>query len=463
MTMRPAATVGLDPVLHLLAAEARSGAHARDVAECRLRAGVLSHQGAADQPVSTARANQNDAVRTTSAPACPGEKRRGPILVIEPVFPNAHHAPTNAGLLRAIRLAAAGEDVAFAAHAAHRKAVFDILGPGEQHHYIDRVIEVLPSGGVTFRRFRTQAFNLLRQCRDLRPRLVISLGTQPETFFALRLLMTVRRDLDVIAVLHGNLHQAAAGWRSRDPRRRWFNDAASLRVAVGASAMQFVVLEQAVREAALARNLIPADRLHVWPHPISGSEAWTEPHLVDPTCIRIGFLGSAKREKGFAEFLRLARRITAITNRIEFHLIGQLQEEFPTEDLACVEASPDFLDRGVFLRRARALDYVCLPLQSETYTLTVSGAVLDAIAALKPLIALATPAIRQMFAAAPIGFLCDDLDQMQSVMMDWRRLADRDLYHRFQSNLETERHSRSVESVTQSVALLVKRRTADDR
>jgi glycosyltransferase involved in cell wall biosynthesis len=407
------------------------------------------------QPVSARLLNHEDAAHAATVPAPPRKTCRNGILVIEPVFANAHHAPTNAGLLQAVRLAAAGTDVAFAAHPDHQRVVFDILGAPEQCHYIHRIIDVVPPGGVTFRRFRTQAANLLRLCRDLGPGLIISLGTQPETFFALRLLMAVRRDLDVIAVLHGNLHQAAVGWRSRDPRRRWFDDTMALRAAVRATRMQFVVLEPAVREAALARNLIPAERLPVWRHPIADREAWTEPHRVNPACIRIGFLGSAKREKGFGDFLKLARISTALTTRIKFHLIGQLQEEFPSEDLACIEGSSDFLDRAEFLRRTRAMDYVCLPLLSETYTLTVSAAILDAIAALKPLITLPTPAIRQMFAPAPIGFLCDDLHGMQAALTDWRRLADRELYCSFRSNLEVERRSRSVASLAQTVGRLI--------
>jgi glycosyltransferase involved in cell wall biosynthesis len=377
------------------------------------------------------------------------------ILVVEPVFPNAHHAPGNSGKLQAIRLAAGDEAVAFAAHPAHRDAVFDILGEAERTRYTHRDIDVIPAGGVTFRRFRSQIGSLVRLTRELKPRLVVCLGTQPETLFACRLLTMIRRDLPIVAVLHGNLHQAAAGWRSRDPRRRWLDDRSSLRIAIGASKINFVVLDQSVSDAALSLGILPPERTHVWPLAIPDREVWERPHRPDPARIRIAFLGSAKYAKGFGDFAAMTRRLAAGSDRYEFSLIGGLQDPFPVEDLAHIRIPSGFLDRTEFLERLYAVDYVCLPLRDNTYTLTVSGAILDAIAALKPLIALPTPALRNVFRAGPAGFLCDDLASMEAVMGDADRLSDPATYQRFRATLEQQRRARSPGSLALTVASLI--------
>ena len=373
------------------------------------------------------------------------------ILVVEPVFPNAHHAATNGTLLKAIRVAAGGEDVAFAAHPAHRDAVFQILGETERQAYTHRDIEVLPAGGIRFRRFRSQANTLLDLTKRLSPRLVVCLGTQPETLFALRLLVLAHPSLPAIAVLHGNLDNAV-GWRSRDPRRRWFDDRASIRAAATSRRIQFVVLDRTVREAVLAQGLLPRDRTHVWPLAIPDTEIWDQPHRPDPAKLRIAFLGSAKVAKGFGDFAAITRAIAARSDRYEFSLIGALQDDFPAEAIAHIERPAGFMDRAAYLGRLRGIDYACLPLRDDTYTLTVSGAILDAIAAQKPLIALPTPAIRALFQEGPAGFLCDDLESMAQAIGDIDRLADPVAYEQCRSTLRRVREGRRGTSLAEIVA-----------
>ncbi len=376
------------------------------------------------------------------------------ILVVEPVFPNAHHAPVNAGNLRAIRLATGSEDIVFAAHPAHREAVFGVLDEAERKLCVHHDIEVIPAGGISFRRFRSQAGTLLGLVRRLKPRLVICLGTQPETLFACRLLTMVNGDLRVIAVLHGNLNQAV-GWRSRDPRRRWFDDRSSLNAAIGSPAIQFVVLDQTVRDAAIKMGLLPRERCHVWPHPINPKEVQASPHRPDPKRMRIAFLGSAKRAKGFSDFVHLTRQLAARDERYEFSLIGALQETFPAEALTHIHVTRGFLDRADFLERLSAVDYICLPLHEDTYTLTVSGVILDTIAALKPLIALPTPMTRDLFRIGPVGYLCNDLTAMADIMGDMNRLTDSVLYGQFLANLQRACHARLPSCLATVVARLV--------
>ena len=362
------------------------------------------------------------------------------ILAIEPIFPNTHHVPTNAGLLRTLMLAADGEPIVFAAHPLHSAAVRALLGETDPAVFTTTDIEVLPPGGVSIKRFIAQARSILGLTWRLKPRIVVCLGTAPETLFACRLLAVIWRNVRILAVLHGNLDEATK-WRSRDPRRRWFDDRASLSVAVHPS-IHFVLIERSVERAAIAMGLLPKDRCLVWPHPVNEREVWSTPHTPDPNRIRIAFVGLGKHSKGFGDFLTLARRISAISDRYAFSLIGGLYGDFSPEDLSHAEIPDGFLERGDFLRRLHEVDYVCLPLRGDTYTLTASAALIDAIAALKPLIALPTPAVQDLFEEGPVGYLCDDLAMMEAVLRDADRLSDPVEYATFRTNMERQRAQR---------------------
>jgi glycosyltransferase involved in cell wall biosynthesis len=357
------------------------------------------------------------------------------ILVIEPIFPNAHHAAVNAGMLRGILIAAGNEPVVFAAHPDHRAAVLDVLGPTDPLQFSTVDIDVHAPGGVSFKRFLVQARTIVGLTRRLGARAVVCLGTTPEALFACRLLAMTQRSVRIIGVLHGNL-DAATGWRSRDPRRRWFDDRTSLAVS-DHPAIHLVTIEASIA--------------HVWPLPISEREVREPTHVPDPRRIRIGFVGLGKRSKGFGDFLTLARHFMMTSDRYAFSHVGALYGEFPAEDLVFVDTMEGFLARGEFLRRLHTLDYVCLPLNDETYTLTASGALVDGIAALKPLIALPTPAVRDMFADGPIGYLCNNIADMTRVIQDADMLADREKYEMFQSNLRRLRDKRLPSALAHAI------------
>ena len=178
-------------------------------------------------------------------------------------------------------------------------------------------------------------------------------------------------------------------------------------------------------------------------------------HFPDPARLRIAFVGSAKIAKGFGDFASITRDLARRSGQYEFSLIGSVQDAFPAEDLAHIRIPDGFLARGEFLERLRAVDYVCMPLRDDTYTLTASAALLDPIASLKPLIALPTPAIRDLFRSGPIGHLCDDLTAMAAVMGDPARLADAGAYAVFRANLERERTARLPSGLAHAVAQLI--------
>ncbi len=373
------------------------------------------------------------------------------ILAIEPVFPNAHHAPGNAGILRALLLIAGAQPVTFAAHPSHRAAVADLLGPELDARVGRTDFPVSPPGGVKVSRIREQFQAMRRLASVLDPSVLIVVGTTSETLFACRLLAMTRRNLPILAVLHGNLSTAAIGWRSRDPRHRLFDSRSALRVARH-PAIRFVVLDESIRQEAVARGLLPEAATVTWPQPIEPAEVWDTPHQPRQGPIHIGFVGSAHRNKGFGDFLKIARHFAPAADRYRFTLAGGMMETYSDAERELVGAEYGLLDRVEYLRRIRGLDYVCLPVDPEVYALTASGSLLDAVAALKPVIAYPGGMVKALASAGPIGFTCEDLNGMMDVVADHDALRDPAAYGRFQDSLRRQRTLRSPDALAGIIA-----------
>jgi glycosyltransferase involved in cell wall biosynthesis len=246
------------------------------------------------------------------------------------------------------------------------------------------------------------------------------------------------------------LHNATT-WRSRDPRHRFLDSRSSLFVGRH-SPIRFVVLEAAIREAALALNLLPASRTDVWPHPISDDEARSPSHPLQPEKLSIAFLGAAKRSKGFDKFLDIMRVALRHDPRgYKFSLIGAIYDRFAAVDLVGIELSDDMLPRSEYLDRLRRVDYVCMPLEPDTYALTASASLLDCVASATPLIATRTAAVAHMAVAGPIGFLADSPDALADIVLDRARLADRATYEMFQRNLVCQQRQRLPGAIASAV------------
>lgn len=355
------------------------------------------------------------------------------IAAMEPVFANQQHAAVNAGLLEAIMLACPDESLTLVAPPEHRAAVMEVCR--ESRATIARFdIDVMPPGGICVARIAAQFRAMRDAVTALRPRTLVCLSSTPETFFACRLLSLIARNVQIVVVLHGNLNDAT-GWRSRDPRRRLLDSRSSLTVG-RYSPIRFVVLETAIRDAALARGLLPSSRTDVWPLPINDDEIRAPSDRLQSNRISIASLGGAKRSKGFDQFLALMRRGRQHDpDGYEFSLIGTMYETFTAEETAGLTLTHDMLPRGEYLDRLRHVDYVYMPLLRDTYALTASGSLLDCIASATPLIATRTGAVAHMAADGPIGYLADDPEALTAIVLDRTRLADRTAHKTFQQNL----------------------------
>ena len=363
------------------------------------------------------------------------------ILAIEPVFADFRHATVNAYLLRALALASGSARIVFAAHPDHYAEVLT-AAPGLADRIEFRPIDVVPPGGITFTRFRFHARALLRGVDAVQANCVICLGMTPETLFACGVLRLRHPSLPVIAVLHGHLSHMV-GWRSRDPRRRWFDHRSSLRAAAMAG-IRFVVLEEYVKRAGLELGLLAGAQCDVWLLPIADGECVASPPPLRTSRLNLGFLGFARPEKGFDNFLALLAQADALgADWYDFSLVGSALASDYSDLPDRLIVVPGVADRTNYVAAVRSVDYACIFLDNDTYRLTSSGSVIDAIAALRPMIGLETSSTRAMFDGHRVGYFCRSMDELRGLIANRDALFDAVRYREFQEGLLALRRGRT--------------------
>lgn len=357
------------------------------------------------------------------------------LVVVDPTYRGTEHAPINAAFTQ---LLTPGASCIATTPAMFRAMVaIDPSAPLPAHE----VIDVLPSGGVTLRRMRVQWRVLSALVVQHKATALLLLSAGPETLFVARALTTRHPGLRIHAIMH-NMSDMA-GWRSRDPRRRWIDMRAGLRWA-DHPAITLVVLEDYIAAAArdggsdwrgIWRGV--ANRMQVWPHPTLAQE---QPKLAPWTPgarLRLTIAGRASRDKGFDTILALA----AASPQHDWSVTGRLDP--PYDAAPPMPSAAERLSRPDYLTALRRADYAVVAHQ-PAYDLTASGSILDCATNRIPVIALRSPAVTALSAHyGPLGPIVPDAEAALA-LLDSPALRDTAAYSAYQRSLEALHQSRTI-------------------
>ncbi|NUZ05166.1 glycosyltransferase [Piscinibacter koreensis] len=320
-------------------------------------------------------------------------------------------------MVRVVRCAFPDEPIAFHGAASHIEHVRAALG-GNVDGIAWHDADVAPRRASTRERWRRDLALLHRVVRE-NARAgsgghLLSLQTIPTVLLpaaALRISGLARRP--ILGVLHGYLNEAL-GWRSRNPLVRAIDMRSALDIA--APRVGLIALETGIADAVAASMPQVGARIATLRHPLPEVEPHDTAGAAPP--VRIGFLGLATRAKGFDAFVAAARAAKALHgDAVEFHAVGRFPpgSEWNVGELQAFLAtlpSAEPVPRERFDQALASWHYVCLPYRADHYTLSASGVLLDALAHGKPIIAGATPAVREVFAEGHPGVLVADLDRL---------------------------------------------------
>ena len=367
------------------------------------------------------------------------------ILVCNPSLWGGEHAPVDAGILATVRASYPDEEIYFFGEQTHIEQIQDQLGPAVAASISWRAIVPASRRARYFRRlFRDVKIlrNLLPILRQNRGNLLLTVC--PSTFLA-ALKVFAPGDLPVQAVLH-KVSSLVNGRRSRHPIRRIRQIRTTLTVLCNRK-IQYLVLEESLREAILERYPSLAGRIEVLEHPLPVNEGGIETvdlHLP----IRLGFLGLVSEDKGFSLFTRVASEAaTKYGGRVEFHAIGRFSGNAnlpPGIESLATKPGLERLSRSDFVEGVKRLHFIVCPHQVRSYRSSASGTLVDAIAWGKPLIAARIPIFESMFDRfGDIGYLFRDELELREIIEKIVTGVDRKHYLEQVHNIQKAKATRT--------------------
>ena len=373
------------------------------------------------------------------------------ILICEIRFTSGH-VPFNAGLLATIRAAFPAEDLTFFGAAvqieALKKQVGEPFASSIPWHEIQPIPSDTPYGKRLFRELCAIRRLLKILSQDSGSRLVLS-SAAPSTVLALKVARCFRSKTTPVQVILHRL-RGVVGKRYRRPLHR-LQDMKSALTLLGNQNIQYLVLEQSIRDTVVNRLPQLSGKVEALEHPIAPNEGACQPIAFNEP-LRLGFLGDTLEIKGFPLFVETANAVTAkYGRRVEFHVIGQSSEDNTlVSGITALATKPArrHVMRDEFIRGLERLHFIILPHEAALYTLTASGVMLDAIAWEKPVIARKIPIFEAMFDRyGDIGYLFSNGAELTDIIKCVLITADKSRYYRQVKNLRDARKSRAPESL----------------
>lgn len=367
------------------------------------------------------------------------------ILVCEPLCEGYEHVEFNAALLSAVRKGL-GEPVTFLAEAGHlglvskraaemglEGASFRALGPSKR---------TLGLGGALsqMRRHR-EALELARH-RDARA--VVFCSTGASGLLALKLLCA-HAEPPCVVVPHGILD--SLGPNGGDP---WFPSALRMRNPAG---LRYLFLSPTIESEVLSRVPSLSGATAAIDHPY----LFADPPAHDPQTppVRLGSLGVARGGRGLDALVEVARAALSLrTGKVSFVHVGPVQDPDLAEKARDVVSFPlrGWTPRAEYEREVARLDYALFLAPPDAFRFSVSGAFMDAVSMLKPVVALRNPFFEHCFERmGDIGYLCDTVWQVQELIGQLAHRFPRSHYRAQQEELRKGRSVFGPEAVGEAV------------
>lgn len=378
------------------------------------------------------------------------------IVICEPQSIGFEHAGWNSVLMTTI-MQAFQEEILFLGEESHVKQVKEIMDRTDHSEKIYyNVIEVPPKEQRDLERLRTE-FKLTKEVFSLADSLgskkvIFSSVTRPG-LISVKYYIRKFQDVKVLIIPHSLLDRINELPLSRDFIfylkfwLRFFNT----------ERLKYLILGKTIRDE-LVKELPQIEKFaESVDHPFFFKNFALCDTSLDEKLV-FGFLGVGYRKKGIESFIKLASGLKGkdfIVN-VNFILAGFIAEndvEVPEDSFLIASKTP--LDQKTYFKYLNKINYALFFHKPEDYRLTASGVFFDAISYLKPIIAIKNPFFQYYFdMMGDIGFLCEDYEEMENVVVDIIKNPENKRYHQQQLNLKNGREKISISKIADQIRLM---------
>jgi glycosyltransferase involved in cell wall biosynthesis len=334
------------------------------------------------------------------------------------------HHPFNEGYLRMLRAAFPKDRISFHAGPGHLDVMAARFSPADGIEFRPCPPFSVPFGlsrhnPVAGRWGARRALNaMIGEMGKVPLRMAAVLGVDANLYGVLASRWTSLSSAPLHMILHNHL-AAGIKWRSRNPLIRNFDFVAGLKKPLPPP-VRLITLELGINEAIADRFPALARSTETLEHPILESE-WCAQSPMDSPGVKIAFLGHSSAGKGFDLFAELARKCRRPD--LEFQAIGIADPASDQFDQSGLTRKPSrrSVPRPEYIAALAEVDLVCLPL-SDGYEYVASGSVIDAMAALKPLVCIknrSLSAIEKRY--GPIGYMAASASDLSEFICNLTR------------------------------------------
>jgi len=178
--------------------------------------------------------------------------------------------------------------------------------------------------------------------------------------------------------------------------------------------VNIIVLSEVVKNELMKNFSIPSYKIIQILHPIN----YIQNDLITlGNKIILGHIGTAMKKKSSDLFFELASKLKQENLNLNFLQIGKIDSNLlskVTPEVDLVFHKNKSLSQDIYESTIKTINYAIFTFDDENYVYRDSGAVMDAIAFAKPIIALRQNYFVNLFKlGGDIGFLCNDIYEME--------------------------------------------------
>lgn len=182
------------------------------------------------------------------------------------------------------------------------------------------------------------------------------------------------------------------------------------------SKVKIIVLGKSIKNNLL--NIFPqiSDNVIAINHPYIFKEIKRHHHKLNKS-LTIGTVGVLTPQKGLNELIDISQYFSKEINTgaLKIKVIGKTINTLNKHNYKNIEWSSEiFIPREVFDKEIDSLDFILYLYPKESYKLTASGAIFDAISREKPIIALNNAYFQETIGNFNVGYLCNSLAELKS-------------------------------------------------